>query len=219
MLAPRPGLPLPYCLARVIPRPAMDDASFAEKLKAIRLLAMDVDGVLTDGSILLGTDASGKRLELKAFNVKDGLAIGLAQAAGLEIAWITGRISAVVEHRAGELRVRHLIQWARNKRRALADLKAQLSLHTSQVLYIGDDLNDVPAFGEAGVRVAVADAPDGLAAQVDWVTTLPGGRGAVREVIERVLRAQGRWDEAVTSFLARLELEDAQPPASTPAAQ
>lgn len=190
----------------------MDDAELIAKLQSIRLLAMDVDGVLTDGTILLGATASGESLELKGFNVKDGLALGLARAAGLEIAWITGRVSAVVERRAAELGVREVCQWARNKRQALSELSARLGFTREQVLYIGDDLNDVPAFDAAGVTVCVSDAPSYLQVRTDWVTTHPGGHGAVREVVERVLRAQNRWDDAVEGFLARLRQEHEQAP-------
>lgn len=197
----------------------MDDALLDTKLKAVRLLAMDVDGVLTSGTIYLGTGATGERLELKGFDVKDGLGLGLARAAGLEIAWITGRVSEVVRHRAAELGVRHVIQWARNKRRALSDLTAKLGLTAEQVLYVGDDLNDVPAFEAAGVTATVADAPAFIRERVDWVTTLPGGRGAIREVVDRVLAAQGLRDQAVEGFLARLREEDQTAPGSAPAAQ
>jgi 3-deoxy-D-manno-octulosonate 8-phosphate phosphatase (KDO 8-P phosphatase) len=173
---------------------------------------MDVDGVLTDGTLLLGSTASGEAVELKGFNVKDGLALGLVRAAGLEIAWITGRVSAVVARRAAELGVREVCQWARNKRQALAELTARLGLTREQVLYIGDDLNDVPAFEAAGVTVCVSDAPAYIRVHADWVTTRPGGHGAVREVVEQVLQAQNRWDEAVAGFLARLRAEQEQAP-------
>jgi len=190
----------------------MDDAVLIEKLQTIRLVAMDVDGVLTDGTLLLGATASGEAVELKGFNVKDGLALGLARAAGLEIAWITGRVSAVVERRAAELGVREVCQWARNKRQALSELSTRLGFAREQVLYIGDDLNDVPAFESAGVKVCVSDAPTYIQVHADWVTARPGGHGAVREVVEQVLQAQNRWDEAVEGFLARLREEQEQGP-------
>jgi len=170
---------------------------------------MDVDGVLTDGSIVWGVDASGELLELKAFNARDGLGLSVAQAAGLRIAWITGRVSRVVERRAEELGAIEVCQRARDKRRTLSELAARLGLGQSAVLYVGDDLNDLPAYAAAGVRVAVADAAEGVRELADWVTEAPGGRGAVREVVEGVLRAQGRWEDAVRAFLAQLEAEGA----------
>ncbi|MGV3723434.1 MAG: KdsC family phosphatase [Actinomycetota bacterium] len=197
----------------------MDDAVLERKLKPICLLAMDVDGVLTDGAITLGFSAGGERIELKSFHVKDGLGLGLARAAGLEIAWITGRVSPLVQHRAAELGVRHVCQWARNKRRVLNELCANLGLQSEQVLYIGDDLNDVPAFEAAGVTVTVSDAAAYIKSRVDWITTAPGGHGAVREVVERVLQAQGSWDRAVSGFLSRLEEEDQRASSGAPPVQ
>jgi 3-deoxy-D-manno-octulosonate 8-phosphate phosphatase (KDO 8-P phosphatase) len=142
--------------------------------------------------------------------VKDGLGLSLARAAGLRIAWITGRTSRVVEQRARELGVSELHQWARDKSKVVADLMNRHVLASSAVLYVGDDLNDVMAFREAGVRVAVADGAPELRDMADWVTQAPGGRGAVREVVEGVLRAQDRWDEAVSRYYQRLEEEGAQ---------
>jgi 3-deoxy-D-manno-octulosonate 8-phosphate phosphatase (KDO 8-P phosphatase) len=188
----------------------MINTSVEKRFQSIVLLAMDVDGVLTDGSITWGVDAGGMLLELKSFNVKDGLGISLARAAGLRIAWITGRTSPIVEGRAAELGVHEVCQWARNKQRVLEEVTARMGLAREQVLYIGDDLNDLPAFAVAGVRVAVADAVEAVREQADWVTTTPGGRGAVREVVETVLRAQGRWEEGLQSFLSRLAEEQAQ---------
>ncbi|MCC2667567.1 MAG: hydrolase family protein [Armatimonadetes bacterium] len=197
----------------------MDDAELHEKLKGIRLLAMDVDGVLTDGTLLLGATASGEPVELKGFHVRDGLALGLVRSAGIEIAWITGRTSLVVERRAAELGITHVIQWARNKQQALSDLACRLGVAREEILYIGDDLNDVPAFAAAGVVVTVADAPAAIRERADWVTTLPGGHGAVREVVEALLHAQGKWDLAVEAFLARLREEQGWPPGTAPSGQ
>jgi 3-deoxy-D-manno-octulosonate 8-phosphate phosphatase (KDO 8-P phosphatase) len=176
-------------------------------LPPLRLLAMDVDGVLTDGSIAWGETAGGELLELKAFSARDGLGLSLARAAGLEVAWITGRASALTAHRAAELGVGHLRQGSRDKRVVLGRLRKELGLAREQVLYLGDDLNDLPAFAEAGVCVAVADAVAEVRGAAGWVTTAQGGRGAVREVVDAVLRAQGRYDAAVAAFLDRLRAE------------
>jgi 3-deoxy-D-manno-octulosonate 8-phosphate phosphatase (KDO 8-P phosphatase) len=180
----------------------------------LRLLAMDVDGVLTDGRITWGVSMDGALHEMKSFDVKDGLGISLALAAGLQIAWITGRQSPLVERRAQELGVTHLCQGARDKRAVLGVLIQRLGLSSEQVLYIGDDLNDLPAFAAAGTRVAVADAVDALKSAADWVTAAAGGRGAVREVIDGVLSAQGLAEEAVRLFLERLEGEQQSAPAA-----
>jgi 3-deoxy-D-manno-octulosonate 8-phosphate phosphatase (KDO 8-P phosphatase) len=183
-----------------------------EKLLPIRLLAMDVDGVLTDGSLIWAHGPGGEpSLELKRFDVRDGLGIAVAGCIGLEIAWITGRRSTVVEARARELGVSELHQAARSKRQAMEAMLARRNLAPGAVAYIGDDLNDLPAFAVAGVRIAVADAAPELAVAADWITHRPGGAGAVREVIETLLRAQQRWNAAVNAYLARLETEPSAP--------
>jgi len=189
----------------------MLDADLTERLRPIRLIAMDVDGVLTEGGITWGGDAAGGLIETKTFNVKDGLGISLALAAGLEIAWITGRTSAIVARRAAELRVREVHQQARDKRVALGRLMERLGLDREAVLYVGDDLNDLPAFEVAGVAVAVADATATLRRRADWVTDAAGGAGAVREIIETVLQSQDRLDAAVAAFLDRLRQEQSAP--------
>jgi 3-deoxy-D-manno-octulosonate 8-phosphate phosphatase (KDO 8-P phosphatase) len=193
--------------------------SLEQQLRGIRLLAMDVDGVLTDGSIILGASAGGELFESKTFHVRDGLGLSLVRSVDIDVTWITGRVSPLVERRAAELDVRRVVQWARNKRIALTAVTRELGLEREQVLYIGDDLNDLPAFDAAGVRVAVADAVEEVRRQADWTTQAAGGRGAVREVVEGLLRSQGRWDEAVTRFLKRLEQEQGHPPASAAPAQ
>ncbi len=189
----------------------MSNVVLETKLRPVRLLAMDVDGVLTDGSITWGAGPDGGLIELKRFNVRDGLGISLVQSVGLEVAWITGRVSPTVARRAEELKVREVVQWARDKRRALRDLMERRSFHPEEVLYLGDDLNDLPAFEAAGVRVAVADAVPAVRERADWVTEAAGGAGAVREVVDAVLRAQGRWEEALAAFLARLREEQDRP--------
>jgi 3-deoxy-D-manno-octulosonate 8-phosphate phosphatase (KDO 8-P phosphatase) len=113
----------------------------------------------------------------------------------------------VARLRAEELGVARVLQCARDKRRALGALAGELGLARDEVLYVGDDLNDLPAFEAAGLCVAVADAAPEVRARADWVTAAPGGRGAVREVIEGVLRAQGRWEEGMARFRERLERE------------
>jgi 3-deoxy-D-manno-octulosonate 8-phosphate phosphatase (KDO 8-P phosphatase) len=176
-----------------------------EKLLPIRLLAMDVDGVLTDGAILWSAPSGGgEAYETKGFHVQDGLALSVARGTPLQIAWITGRRSAVVERRAQELGVTDVHQGARDKGAVLESLIARGSLATAEVAFLGDDLNDLPAFQAAGLRIAVGDAAPELIALADWVAERRGGRGAVREVVETILRAQGRWEEAVAAFLARL---------------
>ena len=177
-----------------------DTAIPQSKLLAIRLIAMDVDGVLTDGSIELSVDSP----EMKRFHILDGLGIQLAINAGLVVAWITGRESAVVEARAKELGITHLYQKTANKSAAIAELIGAYALNQANVAYIGDDLNDIPAFSLAGCKFAPANAISEIKALADFVTERPGGAGAVREVCDVILKAQGKWNDAVSVYLARL---------------
>ena len=172
-------------------------------LAAVRLLAMDVDGVLTDGRIIWSA-SGGEVIESKAFDVKDGLGISLARAGGIRIAWITGRSSALVAQRARELHVERLREKVRDKGAALLELCAEWDIAPGEAAFIGDDLNDLLAFRRAGLRIAVADAVPEARAAADWVTAARGGRGAVREVVEALLRARGAWDAARERFLSAL---------------
>lgn len=174
--------------------------TLTERLAAIRLLAMDVDGVLTDGGILL----SGTDPEIKRFHVADGLGIQLALHGGLIVAWISGRASEAVERRAQELGVQHLYQNTANKSAPLAELIGAYSLDSVNVAYVGDDLNDLPAYSLAGVKFATANAVAEIKGLADFITEKAGGEGAVREVCDVVLKGQGKWTEALTQYLARL---------------
>ncbi len=185
----------------------MNNSGLDERLAAVRLIAMDVDGVLTDGRITWSCiDLSGQEtlFESKSFSARDGLGMGLARAAGLELAWITGRRSAIVEKRAAELGGVHLFQGVRDKSAILGLLMDRLGLAPEQVLYIGDDLNDLPAFGAAGVRVAPSDGAEEVRLQADWVTAAAGGEGVAREVIEAALFAQECAESAAAAFLDAL---------------
>lgn len=165
----------------------------------IRMLVCDVDGVLTDGTISYGSN----NLEIKSFNIKDGLAMKLAGWNQLPVAWLTGRSSDAVARRAAELDV-HLYQGAADKETGLLQLAQEVGLAAGEIAYIGDDLNDLPALRLVGLAIAVADAAPEVIACADHVTSAPGGRGAVREAIELILRGQGRWEAAIETYLARL---------------
>jgi len=177
-----------------------ESTTLQERLAAIRLLAMDVDGVLTDGGISLFPDGS----ELKRFHVADGLGIALALYGGLIVVWISGRASESVERRAQELGVRHLYQNAVNKSAPLAELIGAYTLAPANIAYIGDDLNDLPAYSIAGVKFAPANAAPEIKGLADFVTEHAGGAGAVREVCDVLLKAQGKWNDALTQYLAQL---------------
>ncbi len=175
--------------------------SIESRLQAVRLLAMDVDGVLTDGTIELGPEGAD---EVKRFHIQDGLGIQLAVIAGLTVTWLSGRSSSIVQRRAGELGVQHLYQQVKNKSAALAELMGAYSITQANIAYVGDDLNDLPAYSLAGVKFAPANAVAAIKGLADFVTERPGGAGAVREVVDVILKAQGKWNDAVTQYLAGL---------------
>jgi len=172
-----------------------------EILRQVKLLAIDVDGTLTRGEVLYSELGD----ELKIFNIADGLAITLCQHAGLLTAIVTGRESRAVERRAKELHVSMIFQGCRDKGKAIKEIREKHRITKEEIAFIGDDINDIPGFRESGVRFAVASGAAELKSQADYVTMLPGGDGAVREVIEMILRAQGKWESAVQSYLRQLE--------------
>ena len=171
-------------------------------MQKVKLIVLDVDGTLTDGTLLYDGSGSGHS---KAFHVTDGLGIVLAQAVGLRIAVVSGRSSRAVETRVRELNIGDLVQSCGDKAAALTALMQTHGLRPEETAFVGDDVNDLPAFRVAGVKIAVADASELLKARADWVTSRPGGHGAVREAIEEILRRQGRLDEAVAAYLAQIK--------------
>ncbi|MFT4613254.1 MAG: 3-deoxy-D-manno-octulosonate 8-phosphate phosphatase (KDO 8-P phosphatase) [Bacteroidia bacterium] len=161
-----------------------------KRAAAIKLLALDVDGVLTDGRIYYGN--SGE--ELKAFNIKDGLGIKLLQDAGVRVAIITGRSSEIVNRRAKELGIEFIVQGREDKKTALLELCQELSLEPSDCAYMGDDLPDLGAICIAGLGMTVADGSSAVRAAAHWHSQLGGGCGAVREACEFILRARGELE-------------------------
>lgn len=166
-------------------------------LKAIELLVLDVDGVMTDGRVFIHSDGG----ESKGFNILDGHGIRLWQRAGLKVALLSGRVSLATTRRARELEIPHVIQDCKFKLPALQQLLAELGLAPEQAAYVGDDLMDVPIVRFVGLGVAVANAVDELKEYADYVTTRPGGAGAVREVIEHILKGSGRWASLMDRYL------------------
>jgi 3-deoxy-D-manno-octulosonate 8-phosphate phosphatase (KDO 8-P phosphatase) len=157
-----------------------------EKAKNIKLLILDVDGVLTDGSIILDNEGN----EFKAFNVRDGHGIKMLQKAGIPVAIITGRYSKVVERRAQELGVIHLYQRCHNKLVAYQDLLEKLNLKDQDVAYVGDDVVDIPILKRVGFPVAVKDAHEGAKGYSLYITTKEAGKGAVREICDLIIEAK-----------------------------
>ena len=155
----------------------------------VRLLILDVDGVLTDGRLYYGPDGS----EYKAFHARDGSAMKGLMASGVPIAIITGRTSAAVDRRAAELGVPHLFTGADDKARALAELAERSGIDPARMAHAGDDLADLALFARTGLAFAVPDAHPTVLARADYVTTAVGGAGAVREICDLIRRAQGTW--------------------------
>ncbi len=165
--------------------------------KKIKLFIMDVDGVLTNGSITY--TSSGE--EIKTFNVKDGLGLNLLSEVGIKTAIITGRKSVIVEIRAKELKIDDVIQGKIRKFESYEYLKEKYNLKDEEVLFIGDDIIDLPVLKKVGISVCVADAVEEVKAVCSYITQKKGGEGAVREVIEKLLKLRGEYETAVEKFL------------------
>jgi 3-deoxy-D-manno-octulosonate 8-phosphate phosphatase (KDO 8-P phosphatase) len=172
-----------------------------QRAAQIELMLSDVDGVLTDGSVVF--DNQG--IETKKFHIADGLGINLWRRAGYRFGMITGRSSHIVRLRAAELGVELVRQGVDDKLSVVQQVVAELRLRMNQVCFIGDDLPDLAVVQQVGLGMAVADACEELRAAAHFVTKRPGGRGAVREAIETILKAQGRWDDFVQKYQGRPE--------------
>ncbi len=176
-----PGLPPDELAARCVP---------------ITLLVLDVDGVLTDGII----EVDDRGVESKHFYVRDGSAITLWRRAGHRVAILSGRWAPVVDRRASELGIAPVIQGASDKREAFRKLLDDLQLKPEQVCYMGDDLPDLPVLLTAGLAACPADAAPEVREVAQIVASAPGGRGAVRDLVEFILKQQGRWDNLVANY-------------------
>lgn len=175
----------------------MNSADVEQRAARIKLLLMDCDGVLTDGRIWIfeGDD------EQKGFHTRDGLGIDLWHRAGWQSGIISGHVSAAVERRAKQLGMTFIRQGCDDKQAAFSEMLAQAGVTVAEVAYVGDDLNDIPLLRQSGLAIAVADAAAETRAHAHYVTSAPGGFGAIREAVELILKAQRRWDELVQSYL------------------
>jgi 3-deoxy-D-manno-octulosonate 8-phosphate phosphatase (KDO 8-P phosphatase) len=171
--------------------------SWSDRAQEIRAIIFDVDGVLTDGRVGYGPDG----IRIKFFDVRDGAAIGVALAAGLRVGFLSGRSDPATLERAKELALSFVYTDNRDKAAAFRRLLEDQSLEAAQCLYVGDDLLDVPVIRSAGIGIAVLDAAPEAREAADLVLERRGGDGAARAVIELLLRAQGRWDSALSAFL------------------
>lgn len=165
------------------------------KAAGIKLLLLDVDGVLTDGRIII--DDNG--VETKQFDVRDGQGISLLMRAGIDVGFITGRTSRVVDHRARDLGVRLVFQGISDKLSCYDEIKRQLALKDNQIAFVGDDLVDLPVLSRVGLALSVSDGWPELSGAVDYITAAPGGHGAVREVAELLLKSQGKWPKLTSN--------------------
>jgi 3-deoxy-D-manno-octulosonate 8-phosphate phosphatase (KDO 8-P phosphatase) len=167
-----------------------------DKLKKIKMLMLDVDGVMTDGRIIM--DDEGR--QLKNFNVRDGHGLKIVQRYGIEIVILTGRKSEVVNHRASDLEIKEVYQGALNKKEVFQKILLKHNIPASSVAFMGDDIIDIPVLREVGFSAAVADAVDVVKKNVDYVTKNKGGHGAVRELCEIILQNQGKWPEIAEKY-------------------
>ena len=172
------------------------DEELVKKIKPVTFLILDVDGVLTDGKIII--DDLGN--ETKHFNVRDGHGLKMLMRTGIEVVLITGRTSKVVEHRARELGIKEIYQGSKNKVENLEEILRTKKISGEQVAYVGDDIVDIPVFRRVGFSVAVEDASEYAKESADYITEGKGGQGAVRELCEIILKIQGKWDDIVSRY-------------------
>jgi 3-deoxy-D-manno-octulosonate 8-phosphate phosphatase (KDO 8-P phosphatase) len=174
----------------------MKDEALAGRCRALKLVLTDVDGVMTDGTVLLLPDDG----EAKSFHVRDGLGLVMARRAGLLTGLVSGRASAVVDRRAAELGMAVVRQGVADKAEAFREILAEHGLAPHEVAYMGDDVNDLPVLREAGLSAAPADAPLEVRLEAFMVTDARGGQGCLREFVEAILRARGEWEKTVAGL-------------------
>lgn len=178
--------------------------TYQQRARRIRLIIFDVDGVLTDGKLMI----SGNGEVYKAFHAQDGLGITMLRLMGINSAIITGRQSEIVAFRAAELKITDVYQGEKNKLRALKHLASKQQCSFDEIAYVGDDLVDIPAFKNVGLACAVANAVPEVKSLAHYITTHKGGDGAVREVAEMILNAQGKWEQLLSAYFTEKPLED-----------
>lgn len=170
--------------------------SIKEKLRKVKLLILDVDGVMTDGRIIMDNEGC----EMKNFDVRDGHGLKIIQRYGIKVALLTGRQSKVVEHRARDLEIEDVYQGAFNKKDVFEKILEKHKLSAGAAAFMGDDIVDIPVLKRVGFSAAVADALDVVKKSVDYITKNRGGHGAVREICEMILQAQGKWPEIAAKY-------------------
>ncbi|MBN1382889.1 MAG: HAD-IIIA family hydrolase [Deltaproteobacteria bacterium] len=172
------------------------DEQLLENIRSLKLLILDVDGVLTDGKVIL--DDTGR--EIKHFDVRDGHGLKMLMRYGIEVVFLTGRRSSVVEYRACDLGVVEVYQGVKNKLEMYDEIVEKKNIAGAQAAYMGDDIIDIPFMRRVGFSIAVADAANEVKEIADYVTEKSGGRGAVREVCDLILKLQGKWEEVAEKY-------------------
>lgn len=172
-----------------------------EKAARVRLILFDVDGVLTDGKILLHADGT----ESKVFDIKDGTGIVWAQRLGLTVGFLSARSSFATAQRAAQLGITLVHQGVASKLETYDQIADSLMLDDDEIAYMGDDILDLPVLSRVGLATAPADAADDVRTRVHWVAQAKGGAGAARELIELILRSQGLWDSVIATYLAEAQ--------------
>ena len=175
--------------------------SAGERARRIKVLLFDVDGVLTDGSIIVMPGADGKAVEVKAFSAHDGMGMALAHVAGLKIGWITKRESQAVRIRSKDLRIDHVYQGQHYKVEALALIVKDEGCTLDEIAYVGDDIIDLPVMRKVGLAIAVANARPEVKAMAHYTTAMPGGFGAGRDAIDFLLRSKGVLEQTIERYL------------------
>ena len=170
-------------------------SALKRKLARVRLFLCDVDGVLTDGTVLMGGGIESKR-----FNIRDGLGLRLLQREGIKVGWVSRRPSGATQQRADDLKIDFLVQGDRNKVEAVVAILRQTGVEWTEVCYLGDDIVDLGVLKRAGVAVAVGDAIAEAKGAADYVTKAAGGHGAVREAVDLILKAQNKWRRLVQEY-------------------
>ena len=165
------------------------------KLTAVRLFLCDVDGVLTDGAIYMGGGVESKR-----FNIRDGLGLKFLQAHGIKVGWVSRRPSGATQQRADDLKIDFVVQHNGGKIEGVEAVLRQTGLNWSDVCYVGDDVVDIGVMDRVNLAVAVGDGVAEAKAAADYVTRAPGGNGAIREIVEMILRAQNKWKQVVSEY-------------------
>ena len=174
----------------------MNTSILPKNLKDIQLLLLDVDGVLTDGSIIYSDEDS----ETKVFNVKDGYGLKLVMSTGIKVGLVTGRTSKALHRRCRDLGIKYIYDGVQQKAQLLDKIVLETGVAADHTAFIGDDLPDIPLMKRIGLSIAVADAHEMVRDYSDWITSAPGGRGAVREVCDALLKARGHWEKLMAKF-------------------